>query len=583
MLSGGGAARPSVGYERDATETASLPAPARREIEIELARLLASDKISRNVNSVRFLRYVVQEALEGRGERLKAFSIATQALGRSDDFNPQSDSIVRVQAVRVRAQLEDYYAGPGAGDPVRITLPKGSYHPRFECPVGPPPAEPEIAAAPPPAALPARPESSRRVAAAGLFLMCLALLALVAFELLWEPAASSAFSDAPRMVIADSGVPASGPLRVAADRMLALLTSDAAGGEDVRIQREKGQEASGGDYVLEARFSAAGTGAFDADFALTERRTREIVWSRNFAEIGLDDRARQESVAHDVAALTVDMGGALLSDLYRRLRDRGGPLIGTYCKLTGLNFLLVRVEEGRPAARACLERLIAADPNDIRALSLLSTFLVVGYMENFPDSKGAIDVQRALQLSRRAYDLKPGGLVAMASLFYARFADRRYDDAFAFAPLLIEKNANSLLVMLRLGRAFVSRGRYEEGVAQLEKMETRFGAPQPAATAYLALAALMRDDRAALERYTHRVATEATPLGVLLAMIDARMRGDAGALEAHRQRLKTQFPRFSADFPEAFRRYGLAPPIVERLTGELDALGLAAPKAVTPP
>ena len=580
MLIGGGAARPGIGFERNSSGPQDPADLARGEIEAELARLLGSDKISRNVNSARFLRYVVEEALEGRGERLKAFSIATQALGRSDDFDPQSDSIVRVQAVRVRAQLEDYYTGPGAGDPVRITLPKGSYVPRFECPLTPRPVETEPeapAAVPVPAPRPVEPDRASGyglLARVGLFVMGVTVMALVAFELLWKPGGPSAVSGAPALEIGAQGAPAEGPLRSVADRMVALMTTDATGGEDVRIQRAGGTGAAGGDYALEAHFAPVGAHLFDVDFVLTERRNREVVWSRSYADVDLDDRARQESLAHHVAAVTVDMGGVLLSDLYRRLHQTGPPLTGVYCRLTALNYLLVRNEEGRPAARDCLERQIAREPDDLRSLALLSSFLVVGYLEDFSDSRGEIDVQRALQLSRRAYELKPGGLVAMAALFYARFAEHRYEDAFGFAPLLMEKNPNSLLVMLRLGRAFVSRGRYEEGCAELQRMETRFGAPQPAATAYLGLAALMRDDRAGLERYATRVVSDVSPLGLLLAMIEARQRNDLARLEAKREKLKAQFPRFYADFPGAFRRYGFASPIVERLTTELAALGV---------
>jgi len=285
---------------------------------------------------------------------------------------------VRVQAVRVRAQLEDYYAGPGADDPLRITLPKGSYQPRFECPLAARPVEP---AAPPTPAAPATvpPAANRRMAAAALFFMMICLLALVAFELLWEPVGSaSPQSGTPVLAIVAQGAPASGPLRLAADRMLALVTSDAAGGEDVRIQRA---DAASGDYALDARFAGAGENRFDVDFLLTERRSREVVWSRSFSDVGLDDRARQEAMAHNVAALTVDMGGALLTDFYRRLHQTGPPMAGIYCKLTALNFLLLRREEGRPAARECLEKQLEREPDDIRSLTLLSTFLVVGYME----------------------------------------------------------------------------------------------------------------------------------------------------------------------------------------------------------
>ncbi len=89
------------------------------------------------------LRYLVTEEIEGRGARIKAFSIATDVFGRAADFDPHTDSIVRVEKGRLRRTLELYYATAGAGDPVRIGFEKGSYRPSFQwidTPPAPPPS-----------------------------------------------------------------------------------------------------------------------------------------------------------------------------------------------------------------------------------------------------------------------------------------------------------------------------------------------------------------------------------------------------------------------------------------------------------
>lgn len=78
------------------------------------------------------LRYLVTEELEGRGDRLKAFSIATDVFGRSADFDAQQDSIVRVEIGRLRKSLELYYATGGRSDQVRFRIDKGRYRPSFE-------------------------------------------------------------------------------------------------------------------------------------------------------------------------------------------------------------------------------------------------------------------------------------------------------------------------------------------------------------------------------------------------------------------------------------------------------------------
>lgn len=75
------------------------------------------------------LRYIVREELAGRGNRIKSFSIATEVLGRRQDFDPQSDSIARAEMTRLRKAIEHYNASVGASDLMRITIPKGSYRP----------------------------------------------------------------------------------------------------------------------------------------------------------------------------------------------------------------------------------------------------------------------------------------------------------------------------------------------------------------------------------------------------------------------------------------------------------------------
>ena len=81
----------------------------------------------------RFLSYIVEESLAGRADRIKAFSIATDVLGRGSSFDGSSDPVVRIEAGRVRRALEHYYLTAGADDPIIITIPKGGYVPTFTC------------------------------------------------------------------------------------------------------------------------------------------------------------------------------------------------------------------------------------------------------------------------------------------------------------------------------------------------------------------------------------------------------------------------------------------------------------------
>lgn len=97
----------------------------------QLEKLVASGDFKASNRNRSFLEFVVGETLAGRSELIKAYTIATSVFGRGVDFDPQFDSIVRIEAGRLRRALEHYYLTGGRADPVVISIPKGSYVPEF--------------------------------------------------------------------------------------------------------------------------------------------------------------------------------------------------------------------------------------------------------------------------------------------------------------------------------------------------------------------------------------------------------------------------------------------------------------------
>ena len=93
------------------------------------------------------LRYVVEETLKNRADGLKEYALGVAVLGRSSSFDPRLDSIVRVEASKLRARLVSYYKGDGADDPILVELRPGSYIPRFTVRGEPSPNEPRPQAA----------------------------------------------------------------------------------------------------------------------------------------------------------------------------------------------------------------------------------------------------------------------------------------------------------------------------------------------------------------------------------------------------------------------------------------------------
>jgi predicted ATPase len=113
----------------DSRSNPSGPEPD--SVRVHLARLLRSDAFANAPSLRRLLSYVVDRSLEGQGDAVKEYAIGVDVFDRGEAFDPQTDTIVRVQARRLRSKLEEYYQGEGACDAVLIAIPKGGYLPRF--------------------------------------------------------------------------------------------------------------------------------------------------------------------------------------------------------------------------------------------------------------------------------------------------------------------------------------------------------------------------------------------------------------------------------------------------------------------
>jgi hypothetical protein len=99
----------------------------RAQLQAEIEKLVASHALHGSESLCKLLRYLGRQALERPGIAVKEYQIATEVFGRQADFDPQLDSMVRVQAGRLRTKLAEYYNTEGATDRILVELPKGSY------------------------------------------------------------------------------------------------------------------------------------------------------------------------------------------------------------------------------------------------------------------------------------------------------------------------------------------------------------------------------------------------------------------------------------------------------------------------
>src|SRR5262252_11061143 len=123
-------------YKQAVGKKAIMPMPtvecANTETErAELQVVLASRLFVRSPTLAHLLSYLCEKKFAGESDQIKEYSVALDVFGRRDSFDQDTDSIVRVQANRLRKRLAEYYSGEGSSHRLHITIPVGQYVPAF--------------------------------------------------------------------------------------------------------------------------------------------------------------------------------------------------------------------------------------------------------------------------------------------------------------------------------------------------------------------------------------------------------------------------------------------------------------------
>jgi len=130
--------------------TAPTGRPTADEVRGQLTKITSSKVFGDSARLKRFLVYLVDETLAGRGPLLKEYKVGVDVFDRPESFDPRTDSVVRAQGTRLRSKLAEYYSAEGASDPIAIELPRGSYTASFQWKIVPEEAVQEQARSPKP-------------------------------------------------------------------------------------------------------------------------------------------------------------------------------------------------------------------------------------------------------------------------------------------------------------------------------------------------------------------------------------------------------------------------------------------------
>jgi TolB-like protein len=466
------------------------PIPGPQEVRAELGRVLSSQAFEQAGRASQFLRFVVEEALAGRSERLKGYAIAVAVFDRPDDFDAQADPVVRVEAGRLRRRLMEYYLAEGHHDTIRIELPRGGYVPRFRY-AAPPATDPDPNGEAPATVLPLR--GGWPLAAAALLL---AVLVLSVWQL-------SRRSDEP-LSLATAGLEAPHVVTHPRPRLLVLPLDDLSGDPNLSLFSRGLTDEILSAFVyfgilevaspatrLPASTSLASLRAqFDAGYALTgnirliddrvrlsmrliETDSGTQLWARAFDEplAQSEDLSAQQNLAHEIGVMLASPYGPVFAHEIARTAGRATESLNPFeCVLRFYGYVETLDVAVHADARACLQRTVEEVPDYAEAWAGLATLHLHEHVYGFnplPDAPPPLE--RALEAARRSLDLDGSGRAVAVTLIGIRHAagdDAGFERAIERALEIVPPHP---AILAHVGFLLTLSGDWERGIPMLDQ------------------------------------------------------------------------------------------------------------------
>ena len=532
----------------------------REGVKRALERLLAWPDIARSPQLANFLSYIVDRRLSGDAQSIKAYSIAVDVFGRSPDFDPQADPIVRVQARRLRGLLDQYYSGPGADEPVRIQLPIGRYVPDFidsatepsARPIGGEPVAVAVAEAPP------RTRPKGHVTISWFVLLVLALgAAALAYSLATlgprqaQGVAETGGPPRPSLTVMEFQNLTGDPTLTSYISALAIeLVTDFAPFliVDVSLGRrgEEVVESDPTDYVLTGivRVDPAVTGNYQFSAILTDQVTNSLVWNRSVSlpSSQMTQRGGVEFVSQELLSVLGGTRGPLHARA-RALVD-GGDFAGqenTY--LCAILFSLYRQSGTMGAAKrfddcaAALPDRQRLDGNIVAARASIVAETGIGAPGNAPTQ---IDRLRAANdMMADALRGAPTSSFVWEQRARIHEVEAMHDEAEAAYGTALQLNPANMDAVAAHARHLALIGRLEEALpAATQALDAAPLTAQPDWYFCVpALAAIKAGQFDEAEAFAADCAHGDVELGSVLALLAAQGQGDASGVDQHLARV----------------------------------------------
>ena len=464
-----------------AIEVNSWSESDQRAIREQLDRILKSGPFLKSRRRQRFLEYIVNETLAGRGERLKGYNVGLAVFDRTATFDPNIDPIVRLEAARLRDRLREYYEADGQADPIRIELPKGTCTPHIEfrqaAPADPRPVLPD-AKTQDRLSVPSHPRRRRLGWLAGAVFFALlagfsawrwlnpstplsekASVAVLPFENIGDDPKWDRFADGiTEDIITD--LSHSKDLFVVARNSTEVYKGKVA---DVRnVGRDLGVH-----YVLQGSIQPSGD-QIRVTAQLVDARTGGNVWSERYGRPATDLFKVQSDVTEKIAATLTGYEGAV-AEAERSLVRRKPPndLTAYESYLLGMEAKHKVTKEGFDEGERLFRKALEIDPQLARAYVGLA--YIYEYRIDLGLGNSADNLAKLIEAARNAVRLDPGDgetqLVLGNAFAYQGMADQALEQ-FAKAEALAPNNADLLIL---IAWSLPQLGQPDRAVALAEK------------------------------------------------------------------------------------------------------------------
>ncbi|MBX3536547.1 MAG: adenylate cyclase [Chelatococcus sp.] len=576
------------------------PEDARAQCE----RILSSPEFRAPERARNFLRYIVEETLEGRSGRIKAFSIAIEVFGRDETFDTQNDPVVRIEAGRLRRALERYYLVAGQDDPVLIDIPKGGYVPVFarRHPESLPVVETEALRSDPPAVethkvVPRHLFHRWAVVAVAVGIVLLGVVYAVIESGLFRQSTvnPSTFQGGPSVLVrpfVDLGGDGNSALYAAG--LTEDVLSQIARFKELRIigsETSRSLPAGAGvadlhrmlgvSYVLEGAVRV-----FDGRFRVTARvvdaGTSTIIWSNAYEEdLRSGDLFKIEvELANKVATAVAQPYGIIFQADERRTANAPPDDLEAYgCTLRFYGYREVLSAEAHAAVRSCLERAVSLHPTYATAWAMLSYIYLDEDRFGFNTRPDRRPLERALDAARRAVRLDPESVRAHQALMMALFFVGEPEEALRLGAHAYALNANDTEFLGEYGSRLAQAGEWQRGASIIEEALLRNPGNAGFYAGMLGFAAYMQGDVARAITFIRRADLQKFPLyHVIAALIFARAGLNAEAAASRRQFLAMR-PRFFDDLDNELAKRNFRPEDRLILTDAAREAGFPVPLA----